>query len=474
MSSSTFDRILDEKIGFGKYQIITLILVSLVDFNDGLQLILMPLMTPIIKIEWQLTMTEISILTSVFYLGMCFGSFLTGKVADNHGRRFSLIYSSFIQSIISFSFWFITDKYSMTIMRFLYGFIFGFSLPLTTSMISEITPLKYRGTMLVTINFFLTFGKLYGCLLGFIFLDSLNSGNWNGMMAFSSLTPLTVFFFTICMLRESPRFLLAASRFEESFEVLNYMILKNNPNSELLTVEEKDQIKKFQIDTYKNEEKASVKSLFNKKYLNVTLALWVMWFSINFMYYGQLVILPFLLGDSKKGIDQMIIAILGETPALVLTYFFIENPKFGRKNSLTICFATAGFLNFLSYFLPKDHLALSFSVSRFFMKECFAFLYAFTTESYGTLNRTLGYGVSSAVGRAGATVMPYILFPSYQFDEYSCFLWFFILSLCSAFAVYKTKHDTTGRNLDLINIESPLLLYEMTDKEIKEKNLEDR
>jgi MFS family permease len=37
----------------------------------------------------------------------------------------------------------------MLVLRFLYGVSYGFSLPLTTSMLSEIVPLKYRGKGLV-------------------------------------------------------------------------------------------------------------------------------------------------------------------------------------------------------------------------------------------------------------------------------------------------------------------------------------
>lgn len=39
-------------------------------------------------------------------------------------------------------------------------------------MMAEITPIKYRGKMLVLINFCVTLGKLFACFLAFIFIDS--------------------------------------------------------------------------------------------------------------------------------------------------------------------------------------------------------------------------------------------------------------------------------------------------------------
>ena len=74
------------------------------DFDDGVQLVLMPLIVPIVKQEWGLTITSVSVLTSIFYLGMCFGALITGKIADNHGRRHSLVHSSFVQFLASLLF----------------------------------------------------------------------------------------------------------------------------------------------------------------------------------------------------------------------------------------------------------------------------------------------------------------------------------------------------------------------------------
>ncbi len=67
----------------------------------------------------------------------------------------------------------------------MYGFCFGFSLPLTTSMgnlnliriVTEITPKLYRGKMLLLLSLFITFGKVFGCYIAYFFLDeNLSSG----------------------------------------------------------------------------------------------------------------------------------------------------------------------------------------------------------------------------------------------------------------------------------------------------------
>lgn len=112
----------------------------------------------------------------------------------------------------------------MAFIRFLYGIIFGFSLPLTTSMFSEIIPMTMRGKGLVLINFCITLGKLYGCLIAYLILDSFNAGNWRLLMIISSIPSLFVLLGTIIILKESPRFLICSGRFDEGYDILNFIL----------------------------------------------------------------------------------------------------------------------------------------------------------------------------------------------------------------------------------------------------------
>jgi len=45
-----------------------------------------------------------------------------------------------------------------------------------------------------------------------------------------------------------------------------------------------------------NKEPATIRSLFDQEYFLVTISLAVSWFAINFNYYGQLTVLPFIFG----------------------------------------------------------------------------------------------------------------------------------------------------------------------------------
>ena len=285
-----FDEILSNKIGFGKFQIFSILLISLVDLDDGVQLILIPLITPLIKKEFSLSVVQISTLTSIFYIGMIFGSVLTGKIADIYGRRISLVFSSFLQFIISFSFVFASSYNQMILVRFLYGAIFGFSLPLTTALASEITPLKYRGRSIVVINFFMTIGKLYACLIASFFLIDLNTGDWKKIMMCSSLTPLLVFFLSAIFLDDSARFLCARGKFENAWKIMDKMSLINTDKQLDLSQMEREKIIEWQKTHFHEKESLGFKNLLDNRNRSTSIRLWIVWFSNNFMYYGQLAV----------------------------------------------------------------------------------------------------------------------------------------------------------------------------------------
>jgi hypothetical protein len=78
-------------------------------------------------------------------------------------------------------------------------------------------------------------------------------------------------------------------------------------------------------------------------------------------------------------------------------------------------------------------------------------LYPLTTEMYPTLNRTLGFGWSSGIGRMGATLIPFLIFNILEYDLYSPFYIFAIVSFIGSIASFTLPYDTTGRKLDQVN-----------------------
>jgi len=83
-----FTQLINEKIGFGKYQIHTFLILCLIDLNDGVQLILSSFLNPIIKATFpRMHTSTFSLMASIFYVGILIGSILCGLLADKYGRK---------------------------------------------------------------------------------------------------------------------------------------------------------------------------------------------------------------------------------------------------------------------------------------------------------------------------------------------------------------------------------------------------
>jgi MFS family permease len=77
---------------------------------------------------------DISVLTSLFYLGMGIGAIIGGKLGDLMGRVYFLKIGSLLQILFACLFFFISNSIELIITRILYGIGCGISLSLSTSI----------------------------------------------------------------------------------------------------------------------------------------------------------------------------------------------------------------------------------------------------------------------------------------------------------------------------------------------------
>lgn len=167
-------------------------------------------------------------MTSIFYLGILIGSLASGKFADRYGRKPVVLLGSLFQFFVCCSFALVNTYGAILLARLLYGLCFGLTIAITTTMFSEIVPLKYRGKGLLIINFCVSLGKVYSFILSAMFLQNFTNGNWKMMMVCSSFPSLIVVILVIAYMQESARFLLAIGREEESFRILDKMLELND------------------------------------------------------------------------------------------------------------------------------------------------------------------------------------------------------------------------------------------------------
>ncbi len=102
----TLDKIINERVGLGKYQFQSFLILCLIDMNDGVELILSSFLNPIIKVSFHnVTSGYIQSLASIFYVGILIGSLSSGLLADRHGRKRLITYGALLQMCVSVLFY---------------------------------------------------------------------------------------------------------------------------------------------------------------------------------------------------------------------------------------------------------------------------------------------------------------------------------------------------------------------------------
>ena len=127
-------------------------------------------------------------------------------------------------------------------LRFIYGYCYGFSMPLSVTSITEIMPLAYRGKSIICMNFFTSVGKLVALFMAYICFNDMKSGNWRLLMLYNGIIAILGPIFIGALFIESPRYLIALGKFDEGFKNLNQMgIINKGPTFEI-TLEERQKI----------------------------------------------------------------------------------------------------------------------------------------------------------------------------------------------------------------------------------------
>lgn len=165
--------------------------------------------------------TDFKLLLASAFIGMFFGSFFLGSLADRIGRRkaftFNLVWYSAFSLLAAFS----INAQMLVICRFLTGVGVGALYPVADTFLSEILPKERRGRMAAWAY---TTSYLAVPLVGFlaVWLNPLHFGaiaGWRVILAIGSLGGVFILFVQH-RLPESPRWLHAQGRTQEALSML--------------------------------------------------------------------------------------------------------------------------------------------------------------------------------------------------------------------------------------------------------------
>ncbi len=177
-------------------------------------------------------------------LGCAVGAFVAGWLADKFGRRTILIVTSIGFVVGSFGAGIAATSLQFILVRLVGGLAVGAASVLAPAYVSEVTPAKYRGT-LSSIQQIAIIAGLTASYTSNYLLARLAGGStvilgwgfeaWRWMF-WVMVVPSVAFFFSLLLIPESPRFLVASGKKEEALMVLR-RLLGSDAHAKLVEIE---------------------------------------------------------------------------------------------------------------------------------------------------------------------------------------------------------------------------------------------
>jgi MFS transporter, putative metabolite:H+ symporter len=361
---------------------------------DAMDVGLISFVMAALAVQWQLSPTELSWIGSIGFAGMALGATLGGLLADRIGRRQVFAVTLLVFGLATGAAALSWSVGALLVFRFLIGLGLGAELPVASTLVSEFAPARVRGRVVVLLEAFWAVGWTLAALIGYFVVPRSDAG-WRWALALGALPAL----YAVAVRRglpESVRFLELRGRVAEAeaavrrFEDAAGVAPVPSPLPEPTTP-------------------PGPLALWAAGTRVRTAALWTVWFSINFAYYGAFIWLPTLLvanGFSLvRSFGYTLVITLAQLPGYAAAAFLIE--AWGRR--ATLATFLAGSALGAALFAAADGgtaVLVTGMVLSFFNLGAWGALYAVTPEVYPTALRATGAGAAAGFGRLASIAAP--------------------------------------------------------------------
>jgi len=394
--------------------------------------------------QWQLSGGTVAWIGAVGFVGMAIGASLGGSVADRVGRRAVFAGTLLVYGVATGAAALSWSVASLLVFRFLIGFGLGAELPVASTLVSEFAPARIRGRVVVLLEAFWAAGWILAALIG-TFVIPASANGWRWALAAGAL-PALYSGVVRRALPESVRFLESQGRAAEAETVVRRFEAQAGvaaPHASAPAAES--------APAAAPVARTGLGELWRGGLARRTAALWLVWFGINFAYYGAFIWLPALLVQRGftlvKSFHFTLYITFAQLPGYALSAYLIE--RWGRRPTLAAFLAgSTGAALLFSQVSSDAGILLAGCLLSFFNLGAWGAVYAATPEVYPTAVRATGSGWAAGFGRIASILAPLSVPPLLKAGGpgavFATFAGFFALAIVGALMLPERR----GQRLD--------------------------
>ncbi|GEP26528.1 MFS transporter [Cryobacterium levicorallinum] len=355
-----------------------------------------------LAVQWNTNGMELSWIASAGFVGMAVGAVLGGLLADRIGRRQVFALTLLVYGVATGASALSGSVAVLIAWRFVVGLGLGAELPVASTLVSEFAPPRIRGRIIVLLESFWAIGWTLAAVIGYLVVPSSENG-WRWALAVGAAPALYAMFVRL-RLPESVRFLESRGRFVQAESTVRRFELSAGVTVPPPALDPADR-----AGAERKVSAGGFTALWSPGLRGRTAALWLVWFCVNFSYYGAFIWLPTVLVASGfslvRSFAYTLIITVAQLPGYAASAYLIE--RWGRRSTLAVFLVgSASSAALFGLATNASQVIAAGMLLSFFNLGAWGALYAVTPEVYPTRIRATGSGWAAGSGRIAAIVAP--------------------------------------------------------------------
>ncbi|XP_054833081.1 organic cation/carnitine transporter 2-like isoform X2 [Eublepharis macularius] len=344
--------------------------------------------------DWKSPLT-----TSLFFVGVLVGSFMSGLLSDKFGRKNVMFATMGVQTGFGFIQVFSTSWEMFSVLFLIVGmgqisnYVAAFVLG--TEILGKSIRIIYC-TLGVCI--FYAFGYMLLPLCAYFIRD------WRTLLLTLTL-PGLLYVPLWWFIPESPRWLLAQGRIQEAEAIIQKAAKQNGVQAPAIIF---DPIELEDLNSRDQQTNSILDLVRTRNIRSITIMSLILWMVISIGYFGLSLDTPNLHGDIY--LNCFLSAVI-EVPAYIISWLLLQNLP--RRYSMAGVLFLGGCVLLFIQLVPSHLNAVSIilvMIGKFGITASFSMVYVYTAELYPTVVRNMGVGASSMASRIGSILSPYFVY----------------------------------------------------------------